>query len=147
MQVANFLREKFLQRTNFFMRKFLQNTYIHLNSPPSLHVHSRPLDVVYSRFTTDKLFRFLRNPWAGERGGAQLGAELRSHTTAGIRHRLEELLEGEKKVNCNLYFSFIVAPQREREGQKVRVKSVTHHNSLPKGVKEMIELLCFIAGR
>ena len=76
---------------------------IHLNSLPSLHVHSRPLDVVYSRFTTDKLFRFLQNPWVGERGGAHLGAELRSHTTAGIRHRLEELLEGEKKVKCNLY--------------------------------------------
>ncbi|CAI8042344.1 Vacuolar protein sorting-associated protein 13D [Geodia barretti] len=64
-----------------------------------LHVHSRPLDVVYSRFTTDKLFRFLQNPWVGERGGAHLGAELRSHTTAGIRHRLEELLEGEKKAS------------------------------------------------
>ena len=68
----------------------------------SLHVHSRPLDVVYSRYTTDRLLSFLRQPWAGERGGAyqQFGAELRSHTTAGIRHRLEELLEGEKKVNC-----------------------------------------------
>ena len=68
--------------------------------------------MVYSRYTTGRLLSFLRQPWAGERGGAyqQLGAELRSHTTAGIRHRLEELLEGEKKVNyktlCYIVESF-----------------------------------------
>ena len=93
--------------TTYIFRSLLSSGHIlftscfaHLSSS-SLHVHSRPLDVVYSRYTTDKLLLFLRNPWAatGERGGAQLGAELRSHTTAGIRHRLEELLEGEKKVN------------------------------------------------
>ena len=71
-----------------------------LFSPLSAHIRSKPLDVVYNRCIIAQLHQFFKKPWSGEGGGAyqQLGAELRSHTTAGIRHHLEELLEGENKV-------------------------------------------------
>lgn len=61
-------------------------------------VQSKPLDIVYNPATIAQLKSFLATPHGGWGTMDKLSQQIQHQTTAGLRNKLEDILEGEMMV-------------------------------------------------
>ena len=63
-----------------------------------VHVQSKPLDIVYNPATISRLKHFLTTPHGGHGTVVMLSQQIQDQTTAGLRNKLEDILEGDATV-------------------------------------------------
>ncbi len=63
-----------------------------------VRVHSKPLDIVYNPATISRVKHFLGTPHDGRSTVHKLSQQLQYSTTAGLRNKLGDILDGETMV-------------------------------------------------
>ena len=67
-----------------------------------VNVQSKPLDIVYNPSTISRLKQFLATPHGGRGTVDKLSQQIQHHTTAGLRNKLEDILEGDYRVSYDV---------------------------------------------
>ena len=68
-------------------------------------MQSKPLDIVYNPLTIARLKQFLATPHGGYGTVDKLSQQIQHRTTAGLKNKLGDILEGENRVSTLPQFS------------------------------------------
>ncbi len=66
-----------------------------------VHVQSKPLDIVYNPATISRLKHFVTTPHGGHGTVVKLSQQIQHQTTAGLRNKLGDILEGDTTVRSH----------------------------------------------